>query len=72
MMIDGLIVKTSDKFVSFLYGGIVICDVLMALGQLLVSITSILVFLGHVSHKVLYCSFYGYMVLALPGKLPKS
>ena len=68
----GSIVNTSDKFVSFLYGGIAICDILMALGQLLASITSILVFLGHVNPKVLYYSIYGYMAIALTGKLSKS
>jgi hypothetical protein len=59
--------KERTKLVACLFMGIAIADILKAQGELVLSLTSILVYKGVVKKAVLYKSLYYYMVTALPG-----
>ena len=59
--------KDRAKLTSLLFMGIAISDILTAQGQLVVSVTSILVNNGLAEENVLYKSLYYYMSTALPG-----
>ena len=59
--------KERSKFVSSMFMGIALADVLKAQGQLVLTVISLLVFTGYVDIMVLYNSIFFYMLTALPG-----
>ena len=59
--------KERGKFVSSMFMGIALADVLKAQGQLVLTAISLLVFTGYVDIMVLYNSLFFYMLTALPG-----
>ena len=55
------------KFVSGLLMGIALFDILKAQGEIVLSVTSILVYAGYFKIDILYKSLFYYMMTALPG-----
>ena len=55
------------RFVSGLLMGIALFDILKAQGEIVLSVTSILVYAGYFKIDILYKSLYHYMMTALPG-----
>jgi hypothetical protein len=59
--------KDRAKFVSSLFMGIALADILKAQGELVLSITSLLAYAGYFEVSVLYKTLFYYMMTALPG-----
>ena len=59
--------KDRKKWISSLFMGIALADILRAQGELVLSVISILAYTGQVEVTVLYKSLVYYMLTALPG-----
>ena len=59
--------KERAKFVSSLFMGIALADILKAQGDLILSVISILDYSAHLGNSILYKSLFYYMITALPG-----
>ena len=59
--------KDKISFISSLFMGIALADILTAVGQLVISVISILVYTNMIDRQVLYKSFYFFIFIALPG-----
>ena len=59
--------KDRAKFVSNLFMGIALADILKAQGRLVLCVISVFVFTGYADIMVLYNSIFYYMITALPG-----
>ena len=59
--------KDRARFVSTLFMGIALADILKAQGRLVLCVISVFVFTGYADIMVLYNSIFYYMITALPG-----